>query len=181
MPPIGDHAWVQDATLGVQGLHLTLLKIGMHLDLIHRRHHRGLLQQPGQVLDHEVADPDRADLPVAEQALQPPIGLQRRPELRRQRLMQDQQIDLVDTELAGTLLEPVQSLVVAVVTDPDLGLHEHLGAVQTSGRDPLTDLPLIAVRGRGIDVAVAGLQRNRDRIAGLLRRGLKHPKTQARA
>ena len=31
----------EDAVLGVQGLHLALLEVGMHLDLVHRRHHRG--------------------------------------------------------------------------------------------------------------------------------------------
>jgi hypothetical protein len=38
--------------------------------------------------------------------------------------MQDQQVDPVDVELAGALVEGVQHLVVAVVTDPDLGLDE---------------------------------------------------------
>ena len=40
--------------------------------------------------------------------------------------MQDQQVDLVDPELSGALLEAVQRLVVAVVADPDLGLQEDL-------------------------------------------------------
>ena len=67
-------------------------------------------EQGGEVVDHEVADPDRADLPVGEQRLQRPVRLQGRLELRRQRLVQDQQVDLVDAELAGALLEPVQGL-----------------------------------------------------------------------
>jgi hypothetical protein len=36
--------------------------------------------------------------------------------------VQDQQVDLVDSELAGAFVEAVQGLVVAVVADPDLGL-----------------------------------------------------------
>ena len=110
------------------------------------------------MVDHEVADPDRADLAVGEQGLQGPVRLQGRLELRRQRLVQDQQVDLVDAELAGALLEAVQGLVVAVVADPDLGLHEHLGAVQVRRGDRFADLPLVAVRGGGVDVPVAGLQ-----------------------
>ncbi len=76
-----------------------------------------------------------------------PVCLRRRLELRRQGLVEDQQVDLVDTELAGALLEPVQSLLVAVVDDPDLGPHEHLRPVQTGGGDGFTDLPLVAIRG----------------------------------
>ena len=74
-----------------------------------------------QVFDHEVADADRAHLAVGEQGFQRPVGLQSRVELRRQRLVQDEQVDLVDAELAGTLVEAMQGLVVAVVADPDLG------------------------------------------------------------
>ena len=48
--------------------------------------------------------------------------------------MQDQQVDLVDAELAGALVERVQGLVVAVVADPDLGLDEHLVAVEPGAR-----------------------------------------------
>jgi hypothetical protein len=38
--------------------------------------------------------------------------------------VQDQQVDLVDAELAGALVEGVQRLVISVVADPDLGLQE---------------------------------------------------------
>ena len=78
------------------------------------------------MLDHEVADPDRADLAVSEQSLQSTVGLEGPLEGRRERLVEDQQVDLVDAELAGALLEAVQSPVVSVVADPDLGLQEHL-------------------------------------------------------
>ena len=82
------------------------------------------------MVNHEVADPDGPDLPVAKQRLQGPIGLQGRLELRRQRLMQDQQVDLVDPELAGALLKTMQCLVKALVADPDLGLQKHFRSVQ---------------------------------------------------
>ena len=42
-------------------------------------------------------------------------------EVDRQWLVQDQQVDLVDAELGGALVEAVQRLVVAVVADPDPG------------------------------------------------------------
>ena len=47
--------------------------------------------------------------------------------------MQDEQVDLIDAELSGALLEAVQRLLVAVVADPDLRLQEDLGPVQLGG------------------------------------------------
>jgi hypothetical protein len=66
------------------------------------------------VFGHEVADPEGADPAVGEQRLQGAVGLQGPVECRRKRLVQDQQVDLVDAELPGALDEPVQRLVVAV-------------------------------------------------------------------
>jgi hypothetical protein len=60
------------------------------------------------VLDHEIAHPDGAHLAVGEQRLQGAVGLERPVERRRQRLVQNQQVDLVDAELAGALVERVQ-------------------------------------------------------------------------
>ena len=118
--------------LGTELLHLWLREVGVELDLVDRRHHRGAIEKRREVLDHEVADPDRADLAVSEQRLERTVGLQGPVERRRQRLVQDQQVDLVDAELARALLEGVQRLVVSVVADPDLGLQEDLRAVRRS-------------------------------------------------
>lgn len=93
--------------------------------------------------------------------------------------MEDEEVNVVDAELAGTLVEPVQRLVVAVVADPDLGLDEHLVPVDPGSMDGLTDLTLVAVRGGGVDVPVAGAQRGLNRGAGLLRRGLEHPEPES--
>jgi hypothetical protein len=71
-------------------LHLSLREVGVDLDLVDRRHHRRAVEQLCEVLNHEVADPDRADLAVSEQRLQAPVGLQGPVERRRQRLVQDQ-------------------------------------------------------------------------------------------
>jgi hypothetical protein len=89
--------------------------------------------------------------------LQGAVGLQGLVELRRQGLVQDQQVDLVDAELAAALVEAVQGLVVAVVADPDLGL-EKPRTVKVGGGDGFANLALVAVDGGGVDVAVAGLQ-----------------------
>ena len=72
----------------------------------------------------------------------------------RHRLVQDQQVDLVDPELAGALVEGVQGGVVPVVADPDLGLDEDLAAVEPGSSEPFAHLPLVAVRRGGVDVPV---------------------------
>ena len=114
-------------------------------------------------------------LPSLEQRLEGAVGLQGLVEVRGQRLVQDQQVDLVDAELGGALLEAVQRLVVAVVADPDLGLDEDLVAGQAGAVDGLADLALVAVRRGGVDVPVAGRERRLDGCAGLVGRGLEDP------
>ena len=122
---------------------------------------------------HEVADADRADLAVGEQLLQRLVGVDGQLELAGQRLVQDEQVDLVDSQLAGRLLEGVQRGVVAVVGDPDLGLDEDLIAGQPGAPDRLADLPLVAVCRSGVDVAVTRLQRDPDGCDRLVRRSLE--------
>jgi hypothetical protein len=115
-----------DAVLGAECLDRPLLEVGMQLDLVDRRNDAGRVQEPGEVVDHEVADPDRPDLAVAQQALERTVGIEGLVEGRRERLVQDEQVDLVHSELAGTLLETVQGLVETVVADPDLRFDEDL-------------------------------------------------------
>jgi len=125
------------------------------------------------VVGHEVADPDRAELPVGQQLLERPVGIEGEVELAGQRLVKDEQVELLDAELACALVEGVQRLLVAVVGDPDLGLEEDVGAVEPGRTDRLADLALVAVGGGGVDVAVAGVERGSDRVAGLVGRRLK--------
>ena len=170
----------EDAVLGAEGLDLGLDEVGVHLDLVDRRDDLGAVEQRGEVVDHEVADADRADLAVGQQRLERPVGLERPVEGRGQRLVEDQQVDLLDAELAGALLEAVQRLVVAVVGDPDLRLEEHLGAVEARRAHRLADLALVAVGGGGVDVAVAGVERRRDGVAWSPRAGVwKTPRPSA--
>ena len=112
--------------LGTEVLHVLLREVGVALDLVDCRNHRGAIEKGREVLDHEVADANCADLAVGEQCLEGTVGLQGAIERRGQRLVQDQEVDLVDAELPGALLEAVQRLVVSVVADPDLGLQEDI-------------------------------------------------------
>src|SRR6266566_4988081 len=56
-------------------LHVPLREVGMNLDLIDRRHGRGAIEELFEVLDHEIADPDRSNHAVLEQSLQGAVGL----------------------------------------------------------------------------------------------------------
>ena len=82
--------------------------------------------------------------------------------------MQDQQVDLLDTELGRALLERVERLVVAVVADPDLRLDEDVAAIEAGAPDALADLALVAVGGGGVDVPVADGEGRLDRADRLV-------------
>jgi hypothetical protein len=69
MPPIGDHACVRIPCSGPRGLDLGLGEIRVRLDLVDRRDDIGAAEQRGHVVDHEVADADRADPVIGEQRL----------------------------------------------------------------------------------------------------------------
>ena len=69
--------------------------------------------------------------------------------------MKDEQVELVDAELAGALVERVQGFVVAVVADPHLRLDEDLVAGDSCAADAVADLTLVGVGGGGVDVPVA--------------------------
>src|SRR6266511_4916044 len=87
--------------------------------------------------------------------------------------MQEQQVDPLDAELPGALVERVQRRVVAVVADPDLRLDEHLVAGKPGATDAFTDLALVAICRGGVDEAVAGREGGLDGTRGLGRRALK--------
>jgi len=89
----------------------------MHFDLVHGRDDGDFSQQPCQVLGHEVADADRPHPAVRQQLLERPVGIQRQVETARQRLMQQQQVEALDAELAGALVECVQRVLVAEMPD----------------------------------------------------------------
>src|ERR1700689_656244 len=76
----------QDAVPVTELLNSSLLEVGVDLYLIDGRHDRGAVEQPGQVLDHEVADADGADLAVLEEGFKRTVGRRGLVEVRRQRL-----------------------------------------------------------------------------------------------
>ncbi|GAB3285069.1 hypothetical protein GCM10027456_80320 [Kineosporia babensis] len=95
---------------------------------------------------------DGPDLALGQQPLQRLVCLDRALEPVGGGLVQDQQVDLLDPELAGGLVESVQSSLEAVVADPDLGLDEDFRAIDAGSPQTFADLTLVAVGSGGVDV-----------------------------
>ena len=129
---------------------------------------------------HEVAHADGAHHAVGEQLLERPVGLEGAVEGRGQGLLQEQQVEPVDAELPGALVEGAQRRVLAVVGDPDLRLDEHLGADESAAPDTLADLALVGVGRRGVDETVPGGDRGLDGADRLLRGALEDAESQGR-
>src|SRR5699024_6694681 len=92
--------------------------------------------------------------------------------------VQQEQVDLVDAELADGLVEGVQGLVVSVVADPELRLDEDLGPIQTGNADALADLALVEVRRGGVDQTVTDAQCLGHGGGGFLRWGWEDTETE---
>src|SRR2546427_13278928 len=106
------------------------------------------------MLWHEVAYSDRPDTAVGEKRLERAVGVDREIKLAGQRLMKDEQVELLDVELARALVASVEGLVVTVIADPHLRLDEDVRAVDARAANRRTDLALIEVSSGGIDEAV---------------------------
>lgn len=94
--------------------------------------------------------------------------------------MQDEQVDLFEVQLGGSLVVGVQGGVEAVVGDPDLGLDEQLVPSDPRPSDRVADAAFVEIGRGGVDVPVTDLQGGLDRGGGLLRWGLVDAETQSR-
>src|SRR3954469_17181767 len=97
MPPMGDQGCV---LLRVARLHVALSEERVNLDLVDRGRDGCVLAKRIEVVHHEVADADCANLAIGEKALERAIRLECLREVRGQSLMEDEEVDLVDAELA---------------------------------------------------------------------------------
>src|SRR4051794_22002059 len=94
-------------------------------------------------------------------------------------------VDQVEVDVVG--LEPVEAgaqssprLRAPVVAAPELGGDEDRAALEAGCADRLPDLGLVAVGLRGVDVAVAELERTRHVLDRLLRRDLEDAEAELR-
>src|SRR3954469_4632682 len=170
----------RDAVLRVHALQRGLLEVRMHLDLVHGGNHRRGAEEVLEMLRHEVAHADRAHAAVRQELLERPVRFEGAVERRRQRLMEEQQVDLLDAELARALRERVQGRVVPVVADPHLRFEEDLVAGKAGATEAFTDLALVGVRGGRVDQPVPRREGGLDGTHGLRRRALEHAESNRR-
>ena len=151
----------------------------MHLDLVDGRDDVDLAEQVLEVVSHEVRDADRARAAGGEHLLDRLVCADGAVELARHRVVQQEEVDVVDAEPPQAAVEADECLVVAVVADPELGDDEDLAAVDRGASDPLADLALVAVCGGGVEERVAVRDRGLDRNGRLLRRALEDAEAEA--
>ena len=178
---IGDHASVRMPRCLVGGARGLVAEVGVHLDLVDRRHHVGLRGQPREVGRLEVGDADRAG-PTVRLVLdeRPPGGDEVTVVLRRQRPVDQEQVDVVEAEVGERLVEGRACLLGLVEAVVELAGDEQLLARDPGVTDRLADALLVAVHLRGVDVPVAGLERLRGDPGGVLRRDLEDAEAELR-
>ena len=121
----------------------------------------------------EVRDTDRARAAVDKGVLDRLVCGDRLLKLPRDRLVQEEEVDVVESEATQAAVEADESLVMAVVADPELRRDEHLAALDPGTVDRLADFTFVPVGGSGVDQAVAGCNRALDGGHSLLRRALE--------
>ena len=156
--------------------HRVLVQVGMELDLV-RDQRRGA--QGGSLahqLDVEVADADVAR-PAARYGLVQRIDL-----LGQRRLVagpvQQQQVHVIGAQPRQAFLDRAQQVGRPVVVHPDLGGQEDLLARHAGLGHATTHVGLVAIDLRGVDVAVAQLQRGPGHAGGVLGRHAEHAQAQ---
>ena len=92
--------------------------------------------------------------------------------------MDQEQVDIVGAQRLQRLVERTSCFVGFMKAVVELARHEHVGAVDSGVADTLPDLALIAVHLRGVDVAIADVQRGPDGLGGVIGVDLVHAEAQ---
>ena len=127
------------------------------LHLIDSRSDLGRLQQRRQLVAREVRDPDRARVSGLVGSLHAGPG----PGRAACRPVDEVQVDVVEFQPGQASLELDRRI---RARGTELGRHEHLLPRDLAASKRTADALLVAVRLRGVDVAVSGLQRPADRV-----------------
>jgi hypothetical protein len=140
------------------------LEEGVGLDLVDRGGDLVVVDQVHQPVGVEVGDPDRLDHALLVQVLHGPPGAVVVPE----GLVDQVQVEVVEAETGQRLLEGSLGAVLAAVLDPQLGGDEQLVPRDAAVGDGPADGLFVAVRLRGVEVAVAGGEGIGDGLLGLV-------------
>ena len=139
----------------------------MQLDLVDRRRHAGLVDQPLQMLHHEVgyADGFRASILLQLDQRAPRIEISL---AAGDGPVDEIEIDIIELQTCQALVEGAQGAVVAVTVVPDLRGDEEFLALNGCRLDGCSHAFLVAVDGSRIDGAVARLDGLADGSLGFL-------------
>ena len=156
-------------------------EVGMHLDLVHGRHRVRLGGQSIEVPGLEVRDADGAGAAVALELLEHAPG---RDEVAAveggQRPVDQEQVDVVEPERDQRGVEGPARVVGPMGRVAELAGDEHIVTREAGGADALADPALVAVHLRGVDVAVARLERLLHGPGGVPRCDLEDPEPELR-
>jgi hypothetical protein len=145
------------------------------LDLVDRRRDLVVLDEVDEPVGVEVGDPDRPGPALCVNLLHgPPFAV-----VVAERLVDQVKVEVVETEPAQRGVEGVQGVVLDAagrgVLDPQLRGDEQVVSGQAAGGDRGADGFLVAVRGGGVEVAVARLEGSFDGGLGLVLGDLEDP------
>ena len=87
---------------------------------------------------------------------------------------------MIEAKPLEARLEGVEGRLRVALKIRKLAGYEVVLAGKTGGRERLAHLPLVAVRGRGVEMAIAGLERLLNHVPGLLGRHLEESQPKLR-
>jgi hypothetical protein len=144
----------------VVGAHLLVQQVRVQLDLIHRGNGSGLRREALHVLDLEVRHANRARAAVLLELLERlPGGHVVAVVERGEGPVDQEQVHVVEPELAEGAVERPAGLVGPVIAVVELAGHIHIAPVERELPDRLADAPLVSVHLGRVDVPVADLER----------------------
>ena len=161
-----------DAVARVGGAGRLVGEVGVHLDLVHRRYHAGLVDDPVEVGGLEVRDTDRSVVPPPSRSStrvrqvetkSPSYRVGSGQWMRNRSTWSSPSLSSDSGERAARVVGAVEAVV-------ELGGDVELVARDAGGLDRGPDLGLVAVHLGGVDVAVAHLERLLDGPLRLLGR-----------
>ena len=148
------------------------------LDLIDRGDDFGSRQQLFEMRTKEIAHADRLDSTFAGQLLQRPPRLE---SAVGNRPVEQVEIDVIETQSRQAGVKRFERGLVTLVIVPELGRHKDLVARDAAAPDRVTHVAFVSVDARGVDMAVARLERGFHRRARFLSRaGFENAQTEAR-
>ena len=166
----GSPGFRHDAVLGLPFLQLDILVQRMALHLVHHRLRFVELAELHHAVNVKVRDADCAHLAFLIEL----HHIAPRAEHIAERLVEQQQVDVVGLQLAQRILDRRARGALAEMLDPHLGGKEDIAAVDARGSDGRAHLLFVEIALRRIDMAIPYLERVAHAALALVLRHLVH-------